>query len=190
MVHLVTGYAGYEHIQSEDDGAFNSAFFGKNQYVMESGNQFGASIINNNTVRILDGDGLMYGRYFRMKPNSYEDLNIKTGTAGTKRIDIICMTYEKNADDGTERCYLQVIEGTETSGTPLVPKHTDGKILDGASFNQMPLYKVNMEGVVLSSIQPLFEVIPSYKSLAEKYAKQFEDEIKAQLDTVLTVELD
>ena len=26
MIHLITGYMGYEHIKSEDDGAFNAAF--------------------------------------------------------------------------------------------------------------------------------------------------------------------
>lgn len=39
MIHLITGYAGYEHIQSEDDGAFNAAFFGNGQNVLESGKE-------------------------------------------------------------------------------------------------------------------------------------------------------
>ena len=99
MAHLVTGYAGYEHIKSEDAGAFNAAFFGGGQYVMEFGNQFEGSIIDNNTVRILDGDGLMYGRHFRIYPNTYEDLTISTGAVGKNRIDLICMTYEKNTSD-------------------------------------------------------------------------------------------
>lgn len=184
MVHLITGYAGYEHIQSEDDGAFNAAFFGNGQYVMETGNQFEGSIINNNTVRILDGDGLMYGRHFRIKPNTYEDLNITTGTAGTRRVDMICMTYEKNAGDGTEQAYLQVVKGAETSGTPAAPSYTDGNILDGATFNQMPLYKVEIEGVVLSSITALFDTIPTYKALAETYEAKFKAACQSHLDSL------
>ena len=184
MVHLITGYAGYEHIQSEDDGAFNAAFFGNGQYVMETGNQFEGSIINNNTVRILDGDGLMYGRHFRIKPNTYEDLNITTGTAGTRRVDMICMTYEKNAGDGTEQVYLQVVKGAETSGTPAAPSYTDGNILDGATFNQMPLYKVEIEGVVLSSITALFDTIPTYKALAETYEAKFKAACQSHLDSL------
>lgn len=190
MVHLITGYAGYEHIQSEDDGSFNAAFFGDGQYVMEIGNHFAGSIINNNTVRILDGDGLMYGRHFRMKPNVYEDLNIKTGTAGTNRIDLICLTYKKNPSDETETVYLEVIEGTETAGTPSAPAHINGNILDGASFNQMPLYRVVIEGVVLSEIEAVFDTIPSYEGLARMYADRFEaacEELKASftLDNIL-----
>lgn len=175
MAHLVTGYAGYAHVKSADDGAFNASFFGGGQYAMEFGNCFAGSIIDNNTVRILDGDGLMYGRHFRIEPNSYEDMTITTGTAGTNRIDLICMTYEKNADDETERCYLQVIKGTETQGTAVAPEYTDGNILEGASFNQMPLYKVTIEGVVLKEIEPMFETIPTYKALAEYYAGVFQD---------------
>lgn len=174
MAHLVTGYAGYAHISSADDGAFNASFFGDGQNVMESGNCFAGSIIDNNTVRILDGDGLMYGRHFRIEPNSYEDMVITTGTAGTNRIDLICMTYEKNAEDETERCYLQVIKGAETDGTAVVPEYTDGNILEGATFNQMPLYRVVIEGVVLKEIEAVFETIPTYKALAEYYADVFQ----------------
>jgi hypothetical protein len=193
MIHLVTGYAGKAHIQSADEGAFNASFFGEGQYVMESGSCFEGSIIDNNTVRILDGNGLMYGRHFRIEPNAYEDLQITTGTAGTRRFDLICMTYEKDAVDETEKVYLQVIKGTETTGTAAVPEYTDGNILEGAGFNQMPLYKVKIDGVVLSEITPLFETIPTYKALAERYAAQFEATINALraaniLDTMEEVE--
>lgn len=184
MTHLVTGYAGYAHIKSADDGAFNASFFGDGQYVMESGNQFEGSIIDNNTVRILDGDGLMYGRHFRVEPNTFENLTISTGTSGTSRIDLICMTYEKNANDETERCYLQVIKGTETTGSPVIPAYTDGNILEGAAFNQMPLYKVIIKGVVLSEIEPMFKTIPTYKQLAERYAAQFEEACRNHLNSL------
>ena len=162
MAHLVTGYAGHAHIKSEDAGAFNAALIGSGQYVMDTGNKFSGSIINNNTVRILDGEGIMYGRHFRIEPGSYEDMTIDTGTAGKNRIDLIVMEYSKNADDETESVQLKVIKGTETSGTASVPSYTDGDILDGASKNQMPLYKVALAGVVLSTITPLFSTIPSY----------------------------
>ena len=185
MAHLITGYAGYEHIQSADEGAFNASFFGDKQYVMQSGNEFNGSIIDNNTVRILDGDGLMYGRHFRIDKNSYEDVTIITGTAGKKRIDLICMTYEKMPDDETEIAYLQVIKGTESEGTPQVPYYTDGNILEGATFNQMPLYKVTIEGVVLSKIEPMFETLPTYQKLAQIYAERFEticEQLRAEFD--------
>lgn len=57
--HLITGYKGSEHIQSADARSFNMAMFGGGEFVMEIGEQLDASITNNNTVRILDGDILM-----------------------------------------------------------------------------------------------------------------------------------
>lgn len=184
MEHLITGYAGYEHIKSEDAGSFNASFFGDGQYVMEAGNQFEGSIIDNNTVRILDGDGLMYGRHFRINPNTYNDVTIATGTAGINRTDLICMTYEKNENDGTERVYIEVIRGADTGGTAEMPSYIDGNILKGATFNQMPLYKVTVQGVVLTNIEPLFTVIPTYKTLAERYAAQFKKECESHLNSL------
>lgn len=178
-VHLITGYKGKEHIQSKDTRSFNAAMFGAGEFVMEIGEQIGASITNNNTVRVLDGDILMQGAHIRIETGTYEDLTVTTGTAGKKRIDLIVMTYEKDASQGTELAFLEVIKGTETEGTASVPEYTTGVLSEGALKNQMPLYKVEIEGVVLSTIEPLFKTIPTYKKLAEQYAAQFEATINA-----------
>ena len=118
-VHLITGYKGTEHIKSKDARSFNAAMFGDGEFVMEIGEQIDASIINNNTVRVLDGDILMQGGHIRIETDTYEDLTIQTGTAGKKRIDLIVMTYEKDASQGTETAFLEVMGGK----TVLTPKH-------------------------------------------------------------------
>ena len=170
--HLITGYAGEEHIMSADQGSFNASFFGTGEYVMEAGNQLEASITNNNNVRILDGDILMQGRHIRIKPNTYEDVNITTGTAGVDRYDLIVCEYSKNANTGIETAEIKVIMGTEST-TPSDPEYTSGNILEGATFNQMPLYRVKIKGVVLSDIEQLFAKIPTYGALAEQYEQEF-----------------
>ena len=172
--HLITGYKGSEHIQSADARSFNMAMFGGGEFVMEIGEQLDASITNNNTVRILDGDILMQGGHIRIKTGTYEDMTIETGTAGKSRIDLIVMTYEKNALDGTEKAYLEVIKGTPTEGTPTDPAYVQGTLAEGDLKNQMPLYRVKVEGVVLTSLEVLFKTIPTYKTIAEQYAAQFQ----------------
>lgn len=184
MAHLVTGYAGSEHIKSADDGSFNAAFFGEGCFVMEAGNQMDASIINNSTVRVLDGDLLMHGRHVRIEPNTYEDMTIETGTAGQKRIDLIVMTYEKDASDGVETAYLEVIKGAPTTGNPSVPSYTDGDILAGASFCQMPLYKVSVNGVVLENLETMFDTVSTFETTAEYYAEQFEEACRTHLNSL------
>jgi len=183
-MHLVTGYKGEEHIMSADQGSFNASFFGTGQHVMEAGSKLEVAIIDNNTVRIYDGDLLMYGRHVRIEPNTYEDLTIQTGTAGANRYDIICATYSKNTNDGTEDSYLQVIRGTESERVPDLPAYTDGNILEGATFNQMPLYKVVIEGVVLKEVVPMFTTIPTYQALAERYAQEFQKSCETHLDSL------
>ena len=174
-VHLITGFKGEEHIQSADQGSFNASFFGEGEFVMEAGNQCEASILDNNTVRILDGDILMQGRHIRIPSNTYIDVTIQTGTAGVNRNDMIVMEYSKDAGTGVETADLKVIQGVAAEGTASDPAFTSGDILAGASFNQMPLYRVKVEGVVLSAVEPMFTTIPTYKKLAEQYAKQFEE---------------
>lgn len=185
MAHLVTGYAGKEHITSADQGSFNASFFGTGQFVMEAGRQFGASIVDNNTVRVFDGDMLMQGRHIRIPPDAYEDMAIGTGTAGKNRTDIICMTYEKNVSDGTERAYLEVVRGMETEGEPVPPQYVEGNILEGAERNQMPLYLVELRGVVLSGIACMFQTITTYQTLAEKYEEEFLDACRNFLGSLI-----
>lgn len=184
MAHLITGYAGEEHIQSADQGSFNASFFGTGEYVMEAGNQFEASVMDNNTVRIFDGDILMQGRHIRIEPNTYEDITISTGTAGVNRNDLICMQYTKDAASGVESAEIVVVKGTETEGTASDPAHTTGDILSGATSNQMPLYRVKIEGVVLAGVEPLFDTIPTFQALAERYRKEFEAACESHLDSL------
>lgn len=184
MAHLVTGYAGKEHIRSADQGSFNAAFFGDGEFVMSSGSRFAGAIINNNTVRISDGDMLMQGRHIRIEPNTYEDLTISTGTAGTNRIDLIVMTYEKNAASGIESAKLEVVQGTATSGTPSAPEIVSGDILNGDLKNQMPLYAVYVSGVALTKISTQFMVCPTYKDLAIYYAQQFQNACETHLNSL------
>lgn len=185
-VHLITGYAGKEHIKAADQGSFNAAFFGEGEFVMEIGSQCEGSIIDNNTVRIFDGDLLMKGRHIRIDSNTYEDCVIETGTSDANRNDLICMQYKKDMSTGIESSQIVVIKGEEVSGSPVDPSYTDGDILAGDTFNQMPLYRVVIEGVVLKEIVPLFTVIPTYKTLAEQYAEQYEETIEAlKADNIL-----
>lgn len=184
MAHLVTGYAGKEHIRSADQGSFNAAFFGDGEFVMSSGSRFAGAIINNNTVRISDGDMLMQGRHIRIEPNTYEDLTISTGTAETNRIDLIVMTYEKNAASGIESAKLEVVQGTATSGTPSAPEIVSGDILNGDLKNQMPLYAVYVSGVALTKISTQFMVCPTYKDLAIYYAQQFQNACETHLNSL------
>lgn len=159
MLHLVTGYAGEEHITSADEGAFNMATFGAGENVMDRGNKFAATVVSNNLITISDGEALMQGRFIKMIMGTTEEVNIENGTQGMNRNDLICLRYEKNSSTGVETASLVVKKGTETSGAPTDPAYTTGDITDGSDLvNEMPLYRVTLNGLNIASVKALFSI--------------------------------
>lgn len=174
-LHLVTGYAGREHVTSADHGSFNIAFVGAGEYVFDRGQKFAASIINNNTVDVADGDILMQGRHIRQIENHVTRLSFDSGERGFYRNDLIVAEYEKDSETFVESATLKVIKGTQTDNAENVtdPKYTHGDITEatGATLNQMPLYRVKFSGYELSAVEQLFEWLPSVQHILDKMWK-------------------
>lgn len=156
-IHLVTGYAGKEHITSADQGSFNAGIIGKNKYILSTGNQFAAEIVSNNLVKIKDGDLVNQGRHIRIEANDYEECTIENGTQSRYRNDLIVARYSKNADTGIESMSIVVIKGTaSTSSSPADPTYTSGDILNGALTDDFPLYRVRLNGLSITAVEPMF----------------------------------
>lgn len=159
-MHLITGYAGFEHITSANDGAYNSHVFGTGKYVFDSRSNFEANVISNNAITIGDGEGIINGRYFEIPKGATETAVIENGTTSSvNRIDLIVARYELNEDTGIETMTLTVIKGEDSSGTPTAPDYYDGSILEGNGFADLPLYKVHINGINIGDVDKLFETI-------------------------------
>lgn len=157
-VNIVTGMTGIEHITSHDDRARNASQFGRGKYVFDIGRKFSATAVDDNLVRIQDGMCINQGTQMGIEPNDYADVEIDNGLLGTNRHDIIVMRYEKNEETLLEKASLAVVKGVNSS-EPVDPDITEGNILDGGDLvDDMPLYRVVIEGVNLVSVEPLFEV--------------------------------
>lgn len=167
-MHLITGYAGVEHITSADQGSFNAALLGSGQFVLERGQQFFATAITNNLIRVHDGDLLMQGRHARLKIGTHSDLEIDTGTNGYKRHDLIVARYTKNPDNDVESVNLIVIQGTISTGTPDDPNYNSNDISEGvALINDMPLYRIVLDGINIIGIEKMFKTVPTLDSFQE-----------------------
>ena len=154
-MHLVTGYAGQEHVTAADQGAFNVTVIGGGEYVMGTGNRFAASIISNNQVRVLDGDVCVQGRFARL--NNYIDLAIENGAQGYSRHDLIVARYTQNHATAIEEVNLVVIKGEPVTSNPVDPGYTTGDILGaGDTLHDMPLYRVVVDGLNLVKLVPLY----------------------------------
>lgn len=168
-LHLVTGYAGKAHVTSADQGAFNAGVVGTGEYVMCTGNELSAQIISNNQIRIFDGDIMMQGRHICLKKDTCEDVAIANGLQGLNRNDLIVLRYTKDSSTGVESIAFAVLQGVSTEGTASDPAHTTGDILSGECLlHEMPLYRVQLTGLNVGELVPLFAVVDS---MAEMEAK-------------------
>lgn len=159
-MHLVTGYAGQEHVTAADMGAFHVALFGSGQFVLGKGNQLAATVISNNLIRIMDGDIYMQGRHVRLNEGTYVDLAIENGTQGQLRNDLIVARYTKNSATAVEEVNLVVIKGTAVASNPSDPAYTSGDLISEHDFqNDMPLYRVPLNGLNVGNLVPLFTTV-------------------------------
>lgn len=163
---IITGATGTAHVTSNDDGEFNQAIWGDGLVVLQNGNKLSATIIDNNTIRVADGDVVFQGRHALIEPNTYEDISITTGASGQNRKDLICVQYKLTG--GVESMNLVVKQGTATSGTATDPSYTEGTIRTGAVLAEAPLFRVNISGITISSVERLADTMPYIINTARK----------------------
>ena len=164
--YLDTGDTG-RAVSAESDGALFAGIFGSAKYVLENGSQFKAEVQSNNVVKISDGDAVMYGRHVRIPANDSALVTINNGHSGTNRIDLIVFRYTKDST-GKETVDLVVIHGEDSTGTATAPTAVDGNILTGAMQSDFPLYSVELNGINIVKVNPLFNVIGNISKLKEE----------------------
>ena len=166
--YIVTGRTGQNHVTSADHGAANAVFAGTGRYVADGiGETLSAEVITNNLVRIHSGEVINQGRHMRVEANTYVDCTIENGSQSTKRYDLIVFRYTKNADTGMESGQIVVIKGTAGT-TAADPSYTKGDILSGAVQDDMPLYRVRINGINIEGVDKLFSTVPSLAALNAK----------------------
>lgn len=164
--YLDTGDTG-RAVSAESDGALFAGIFGAEKYVLENGSQLKAEVQSNNIVKISDGDAVMYGRHVRIPANDSALVTINNGHSGTNRIDLIVFRYTKDST-GKEMVDLVVIQGEDSTGTATAPTAVDGNILTGAMQSDFPLYSVELNGINIVKVNPLFNVIGNISKLKEE----------------------
>lgn len=167
-LNLMTGYAGEPHIASADDGAVNAAIYGASKYVLNTGQKFAYELISNNLIKIKDGYAMNQGRKIGQAVNDYEELTIDNGLQGVKRSDIIAIRYSKNSDTGIESAEFVVIKGT--SGDDYKdPACETGNIIQGDLIDDFPLYRIKIDGINITAVEPMFDVLMSMEEIQRKY---------------------
>lgn len=185
-LHLVTGFAGYEHIKATDQAAFNAALIGTGQFVLEKGGIFEAQVHTNNLVRVLDGELMMQGRFIRLDPDTYVDLEIENGEQGKLRNDIIVARYTKDISTGVEECNLVVIKGEAVASNPADPAHEEGDITNGVgTVHDFPLWRLPIDGINVGEPVALYGEIYSDSMLTLPGIRHSVETIHAEVDQKL-----
>lgn len=189
-LHLVTGYAGREHVTSADHGSFNIAFVGAGEYVFNRSDNFEATIIDNETVRIGSGDLLMQGRHIRQMENTQTTLTFESGVSGLYRKDMIVAEYRKDAATMIESALFNVIKGVPalTEEEAVLPTYTHGDITEEESdrLNQMPLYEVDFEEDVITAVKPLFTMTKDYAGALDEMVATIETRMEQSFENAHT----
>ena len=99
------------------------------------------------------------GTQMGVELTDYVDVTIENGISGSNRNDLIVMRYERNADTSIEKASLVAIKGTSGS-VGEDPEYNTGNILDGGDLiDDMPLFRVKIESLTITAVEPLFTVL-------------------------------
>jgi hypothetical protein len=156
---IITGYRGEPHVYSHHERNTNIGVFGDGTHILDVGSNLAATVVSNNEVQIADGMMVGEGCTAEVPRGTTESLTIENGAQGMQRIDLIVARYTKTAGTAVENMSLVVIKGTSAASDPAVPSYNQGLIADGDSPVDFPLYRVNLSGISITSVQRLVDVV-------------------------------
>lgn len=159
-MNIITGYVGEPHVTSQQERNTNIAIFGSDARIIGGVNsELEATVVSANLVEISDGMVVCEGCTAEVPRGTNDSLVIENGEQGMKRIDLIVARYSRNANTGAESMELVVIKGTSAASDPVSPSYNTGLIADGDSPVDFPLYQVNLNGISITSVDPLVSTV-------------------------------
>ena len=182
-MQLNTGYAGKPHVTAENCADLNRGIVGSDSYVLPVGAQFEVELVTNNLLKIKDGCGCMQGRQVSIAKGQTDEITIENGTQCEKRIDLVVIRYSKNADTGIETAIPFLVKGIPSENNPVRPEHLEGDIRGGDLTADWPLYELYLDGISVTNVKPLFDVLMSVDSLNRKFVFNRRNSIEAGICT-------
>ena len=174
-MEIITGYTGKPHVTAEQDRDVNKGIFDTGSFVLKTGSQLATELVSNNEIKVRDGVLVIQGCTAVIKKNTYDPVTIANGSQGMKRIDLIVARYNKNEETKIEEVMLKVIQGTPNASTAAVPTYKTGDIQSGDLVADMPLYKVTLDGLNVTSVDKMFTVIPTLPELSSNLYETYID---------------
>lgn len=167
-MNIITGYRDEPHVTSQQLRNTNIATFGSTAQILNVGSKMAATVISANEIEISDGLLVAEGCTAEIERGVTESLAIDNGTQGQQRIDLIVARYTKDSGTGVEDMSLAVVKGTPTASSPAVPTHNTGSIAEGDSPVDFPLYRVNINGINITSVVRVADITNGIDGISDR----------------------
>ena len=157
---LVTGSHGGNdpHVESKHDALMHAAMLGRGGYILKTRNwTMKPTAKDANNITIPAWDLVVEGRQIYIAAPT--DVNIQSGSQGQKRRDLIVARYALDSGTSVETVTLEAIKGKPSAATPADPGIETGSIIGGAIVSDLPLCRVNLDGITITSIDTLVNVM-------------------------------
>lgn len=178
-MEIITGYTGKKHVTAEQDRDINIGIIGGGSYVIRTGMQMEAEVSTNNEIKIRDGVVMHQGCAASIKKNTYDSVNIISGSQGMKRIDRIVARYQRDKNTNVESLDLIAIQGNPVESDPEAPEYVTGDIQAGDYMADMPMYQVVIDGLNIVEVKKEFET-----AIDLEVAKRQLTELNGNLETL------
>ena len=157
---IITGYRDDPHVTSQQERDTNIAIFGPGAHILKGvESELAATIVSANEIQIAAGQLVAEGCTATITKGTTESMTIENGGQGEQRIDLIVARYTKDSGTGVEDMQLVVIKGTPASTFPASPTYNEGKIADGDSPVDFPLYQVFLDGINIREVTLLVDKV-------------------------------
>lgn len=173
-MNIIWGYKADPHITAQQLRNTYIGIFGEDAHILDVGSELAATVVSATEIQIADGVMVGQGCTASIEHGMTESLTIANGSQGMQRKDLIVARYSKVASTGVESMTLAVITGTPASSSPADPSYNSGDIADGDSPVDFPLYRVNLSGISITSVERLADVV----SINGKF-----DDVNARVDS-------
>ena len=184
-MNIITGYRAEPHITAQQDRDVNIGIFGASAKILKGvGAELAATIISANEIDIADGMVSCQGCTAEIPRGTVESMTIENGEQGKKRIDLIVARYTRDSGTAVENMKLAVIKGTSAASNPAVPSYNTGTIADGDSPVDFPIYRVNIDGISITSVDALVGTVnisDAIGDLADRVEVLYEDELTIRI---------
>lgn len=168
---IIAGYVGEPHVTSQQERNTNIGIFGGGTHILDVDSKLAATVVSANEVQIADGTLVAEGCTAEVPRGTTESMTIENGEQGMKRIDLIVARYTRDSGTAVESMELAVIKGTSAASNPAVPSYNTGTIADGDSPVDFPLYRVNLDGISITSVDALVDTVNISESIEDLYDK-------------------